>query len=730
MPILVVGAHRAFDVKSDGKSAEVLTDLAYVSHRIPLRGLDDEELRELLSDITDAPPPDAFVLEVQRATEGNPLFARELTHLALRERRIDRERFIPGRLPIPDTVREVIRRRLRPLSPGVRDLLILAAHVGRDFGVHVLSTVCGVPTNECLDRLVEAVRLQILVQTPESPRHYRFAHGLFGEVLRAEPSPTTKIQLHRRIGEAIETLRADNLEPFLEELAHHFWEAAQLSLESTHKAVEYGKRAGDQAVGLLAYEEGAIHYRRALEVLEECGPPVTQSRGDLYLALGKAEWWSGRREAARWALGRAAESARRLGNPTLLADAALGLGNVGYVPGRLDKELTDVLEEALVLLPPGDSTLRVRLLSRLASELVWDPESARRRDTLSLESVATARRLGDQAILAYSLKERHALMWSPEYLEERMSLVREAMAVARDAANREEELGALGLLCSELLERGGLRAADRHMRRFSLVAQDSRQAFFVWTAKVHTVLRALSEGRLGQVLPLADEALEFGERFVEPNARQIHGIHALIVARETGSLESLIVETERFVTENPGIPAWQAALAWVYAHAGRFEEARREFDELALDDFRGIPLDPFWLSALGPLSEVCALLGDVPRAAILYELLLPYADRHIIVAYFAASLGSVSMYLGILAGTRLRFEDAARHFNVALTAHESESPIWAARTRYHFASTILQDPAGDRNLALHLLDGAIGIANEIGMIGLLERANRLRVDAR
>src|SRR5205085_1933567 len=292
---------------------------------------------------------------------------------------------------------------------------------------------CGRPAEECMDLPVAAVELRVLGEVSGSLGHYRFAHGLLCEVLRDDLSPTKKMRLHQQIGEVIEDVHAGDLEPHLAELAYHYWEAACSGAGG--KAAEYGRKAGDRATSLLAYEEAAFHYRRALDALEEPGCPDEQARGDLYLALGKAEWWSGNRQAARSALRQAAKSARKCKSPFLLAHMALTFGDLSD-PLRVDSELTGFLEAALAGLPAGENTLRVRLLARLAAGLLPDPESGPRRDALSREAVAAARRIGDRATLARALIERHTAMRSPEGLEERFLLTREAMVTARGTGNR------------------------------------------------------------------------------------------------------------------------------------------------------------------------------------------------------------------------------------------------------------------------------------------------------
>ena len=58
--------------------------------------------------------------------------------------------------------------------------------------------------------------------------------------------------------------------------------------------------------------------------------------------------------------------------------------------------------------------------------------------------------------------------------------------------------------------------------------------------------------------------------------------------------------------------------------------------------------------------EVCAFLRDVPRAATLYRLLLPYAQRSIVAGGYIACFGSAARYLGLLAAFNLRLPSKPR----------------------------------------------------------------------
>jgi hypothetical protein len=72
-------------------------------------------------------------------------------------------------------------------------------------------------------------------------------------------------------------------------------------------------------------------------------------------------------------------------------------------------------------------------------------------------------------------------------------------------------------------------------------------------------------------------------------------------------------------------------LALLHGEADRLEEARSEFEQLAVADFTDLPRDLVWLISIAILSEVCAYLRDDARLAMLYDLLLPYAGRTVVV---------------------------------------------------------------------------------------------------
>ncbi len=119
-------------------------------------------------------------------------------------------------------------------------------------------------------------------------------------------------------------------------------------------------------------------------------------------------------------------------------------------------------------------------------------------------------------------------------------------------------------------------------------------------------------------------------------------------------------------------------------------------------------------------AVVCATLGDQPLAARLHDRLEPYSDQF--VGYGVLWWASVSHYLGLLAATLQRYDEAEARFIAAQSLHEQlAAPTWLARTRLEWARMLLRrHQAGDADRARHLLGQAVDAARNLGL-GNVER---------
>jgi tetratricopeptide (TPR) repeat protein len=191
-----------------------------------------------------------------------------------------------------------------------------------------------------------------------------------------------------------------------------------------------------------------------------------------------------------------------------------------------------------------------------------------------------------------------------------------------------------------------------------------------------------------------------------------------LVHREKGRLEKVVAETERAVNELPTVALLRFLVADLYCRVGRREEAQGILDRFAETDFY-IWVDNDKLAGWCLLAEVCASLDDATHASRLYELLLPHAGRNA-VSHPVCAFGSVSRYLGLLASTLGRFEDADRHLEGALEMNTKmgASP-WVAHTQHDYGRVLLARGAeGDETKAVKLLRAALATARDLGMEAL------------
>ncbi|TMA83168.1 MAG: hypothetical protein E6J77_14725, partial [Deltaproteobacteria bacterium] len=326
--MLVVATYREIEARQNPHVADILGALARDGRHLPLRGFGEEEVALFIEGKTGRSASAALVRAVHRETEGNPFFVDEIVHLLVAEEALERrDAMIARRLPVPQGVREAIRRRLAPLPAPCRDALTLASVVGREFGLGALQRACALGADALLEVLGPALGREILVPDPRTAGRYRFAHALIRETIYEELGAAERARLHGRIGEVLEALHQMDPTPHLATLAHHFLEAVPAG--GAEKAITYSTRAARYAEASLAYEDAAVLFERALEVLAEAHPADARERCELLLARGGAQWKAGDGPGAREAFRQAADIARRIGDAPLLARSALGFAGEG-----------------------------------------------------------------------------------------------------------------------------------------------------------------------------------------------------------------------------------------------------------------------------------------------------------------------------------------------------------------------------------------------------------------
>jgi tetratricopeptide (TPR) repeat protein len=518
-----------------------------------------------------------------------------------------------------------------------------------------------------LDLLDEALAARVLTGIPQSLGHYSFAHALIRETLYEGLPVRARVQLHQQVGDALEHLCRPHLEPYLTELAAHFFAAAQGGI-AVEKAIIYARQAAEQATTLLAYEEAANHYTQALQLLEFYPSPEIH-QCDVLLLLGDAQRKAGMITEARETFQRAAGFARTLNKPEHVARAALGFATgfagISVQGGMADPLLIGLLEEALTSLPQEDSALRARVLGRLAMELYWST-TREQRASISQQAVEMAHRLDDPATLAYTLHATLVALRGPEHPQDRLAMTAEIIRLAETIGDKELVLRGYIWRVVALLELGDLQVVDQDMVAYAQRAEELRQPLYMWVLTIWKAMRAELRGNFAEAEQLAQQALAIGQRAQDSDAVQGFIVQIFVIRGGRKSLHDVELPTKDFAALYTSIPGWRSALALLYVSMDRDAEARQEFEYFAANDFAALPRHAYWMITLTNLAQVCVRLQDRARAAQLYQLLLPFAEQCVVVEPGLVCLGSVARFLGQLAMTLARWDEAEAHFTAAV----------------------------------------------------------------
>jgi predicted ATPase len=139
---LVVGAYRDVDPSPSAPLTTAMTELARepVTRSLTLAGLGERDVARLIELISGEAPSEEIVVTIHEEAEGNPLLVGEIVRLLAAEGGLDTGVLAP-RLAIPQSVRDVIARRLRHLSEKCNQVLVLASVLGREFDLVALARV-------------------------------------------------------------------------------------------------------------------------------------------------------------------------------------------------------------------------------------------------------------------------------------------------------------------------------------------------------------------------------------------------------------------------------------------------------------------------------------------------------------------------------------------------------------------------------------------------------------
>jgi eukaryotic-like serine/threonine-protein kinase len=591
LPLLVVATYR-------NDERPVLTQELPAMQVLSLPRLGAEAMallsESMIGEAGRAPP----VLELlRRETEGNPFFLVEVVR-ALAEEAGQLDRI--GSVPLPERVfaggvRQIIQRRLDKVPAAARELLRLAAVVGRHLDLEVLRA--SAPEVDLERWLADCAGAAVL---DFADGQWRFAHDKLREGTLASLPRDTAQELHRRAALSIEAAHP-NAPEWLAALAYHWGQVGD-----TEREAHYAERAGEQAMSVYACHAAIPHFQRALELAQL---RATQARhlGHLQGRLAEALYfigdmascathieralkhlgWPLPRSPRGWRLSLARELLARLAQVALPESfeeesperRRLRI-EAGHLTTRLSeiyvfqREATRVIWSALRLVnllePAGLSPDLARAYAIMATILNAIPGLQSRADEWCERAMGMARQLGDTDSLIYVLVRRAICGIGQARWEEVAAWAEQARGLASAARDSRQFEQGCSMLVNSLDYQGGFRRGVEISHELELSAR-RRQA--VQTLYWGPMLRARCLVRLGRA------------------AEAIHELEQVLpwYQSHASSVEATIV---------------YGTLALALLHSGQRERAL-ELAASGLAHMRGIkPVNSLLLSGVRILAEV------------------------------------------------------------------------------------------------------------------------------
>jgi DNA-binding winged helix-turn-helix (wHTH) protein/class 3 adenylate cyclase/tetratricopeptide (TPR) repeat protein len=286
--------------------------------------------------------PDGVVQAILAQAEGNPLFLEELAQAAVELG--DR----PRTMVLPTTIQSVLAARIDRLPPEEKQLLQVAAVIGRDIAVPLLEAVAEVPAAVLQRSLAHLQAMELLYEaTHVANRIVTFKHALTWEAAYRSLLASTRQEYHQRIAQVLEARFPESADIQPELLAHHCTEAGFYA-----QAISYWQQAGQRAFERSANLEAIGHFTKALELLKTLPDARERTQQELTLltALGVPMLLTKGHAAPEVGTiyTRARKLCRQVGETPQLFSALLGLWRFSFVRGEF--QTARELEERLLSL--------------------------------------------------------------------------------------------------------------------------------------------------------------------------------------------------------------------------------------------------------------------------------------------------------------------------------------------------------------------------------------------
>jgi DNA-binding NarL/FixJ family response regulator/tetratricopeptide (TPR) repeat protein len=384
--LLVLATYRSDELHSQHPLRTALAELdrSWQLEHVELARFTRAELAALVGNILGRPAPLAVVQRILTRSEGNAFLAEELLAAEASGQQ-------PGQA-LPRRLQGILLARLATLTADTRQVLGVAATVGRPTEHRLLAATSQLSEARLVAALREAVDHQLLVADHDT---YGFRHVLLLEAVYGELLPGERRLLHAAVAQALtEDRQSIALRTTSAELAHH-WDV----VGDHPRALTASITAARAAAEVYGFAEAHQHYERALNLWDQVSDAQEETGlmlSDLRLEAAECARWIGLPDQAAALI---QEALADLGPRFEPAQAALLHARLGECQSETgeSKAAVAAYEEAsrLVANQPA-SAEKARVLAGHGTELMRQCQYSASR-ALCEQAIAVARAAGAQA---------------------------------------------------------------------------------------------------------------------------------------------------------------------------------------------------------------------------------------------------------------------------------------------------------------------------------------------
>ena len=340
-PVLVAGTLRNDTLDEAPELADwtVRMRATGLMAELSLSPLDAADTARLAEAISGRPLRADDVDLLQATTGGFPLYVIEAV----------RGGVDPGGTPLlADDLTAVLRNRLGRVTAAAREVAGLAAAVGKNFTLDLLTEASDLDAGTVVGAVDELWRRRIMREFGDG---YDFSHDLLRDTAYAQVSPPKRWLLHRRVAQALELLHADDADTVSAQLAEQYARGGRPG-----RAVAYYRRAADVAAGIFAHAEAIRLHKEALSIVRHLPEGKDRDRQELQVLEAMAAPLNARygysSPQLQRALERSIDLAESLGHKDSTLTGLVALWATQFVQGRI-ADGYQTATRALTLVDPG-----------------------------------------------------------------------------------------------------------------------------------------------------------------------------------------------------------------------------------------------------------------------------------------------------------------------------------------------------------------------------------------